>query len=308
MALSRLRGLLVGAKDLDVVHVHRERALEFVLDALEATTPDFALVVQRGNSNLPSERHRQLLLNPRVDVVVAVAGVVRDRLVEGGVPGEKIRVVYGSVDPERFHPDVDGSGFRNDIGVPEDAPLVGLLANLDGKKGHDTFLEACGRVRRIRRDARFVLVGHGDAQDLRRQGDEIGLGGALACAGYREDAPNCLAAFDVSVNSSSRSEGLSGSMRESLVMARPVVCTRVGGNTEVVIDGQTGRSVEPGDPAALADAILWTLDHPREASEMARRGRESVLSEMHPDVRQAKLEALYRELLSARRRDVQSTS
>jgi len=291
-----------------VVHAHRERALEFVLDAIGDTVSGFALVTQRGNSNAPSKRHRRLLADPRVDLVVAVAGVVRDRLVAGGIPEEKVHVVYGSVDPERFHPGVDGSGVRRELCVPEGAPLVGLLANLDGKKDHVTFLEASARVRRIRPDARFVLVGRGDDRDLRRQGVELGLGEAVIFAGFREDVPECLAAFDVSVNSSSRSEGLSGSIRESLVMARPVVCTRVGGNTEAVVDGETGRLVDPGNPEALAEAILWTIDHPDEAAGLARRGREFVLSEMHPDVRQARLETLYRELLSRRRRDIRSTS
>jgi len=308
VGLARMRGRLAAGARLDVVHVHRERALEFVLDATVEGTPGFVLVVQRGNSNPLSSRHRKLLCDPRVDGIIAVAGEVRDRLLEGGVPEERIRVIYGSVDPERFHPGVDGSGLRRELGIPSDAPIVGILANLDAKKDHRTFLQACARVHRARPEARFVMVGRGDAQGLRTYGEELGLGGEMVFAGYREDVPECLAAFDVSVNSSSRSEGLSGSIRESLAMARPVVCTGVGGNTELVVDGRTGTLVEPENPEALAEGILRALDRPEEAEAMARRGHDLVLKEMHPDVRQSRLEALYRELLSARRRDLRSTS
>jgi glycosyltransferase involved in cell wall biosynthesis len=291
----RLRRLIRGA---DVVHVHRERALGFVLRALPPGPPPFALVGHRGNSNPLSARHRALLADPRVDVVVAVAREVRDILVEGGLAPERVRVIYGSVDTEAFRPGLDGARLRRDVGVEASAPLVGLLANLDGKKDHGTFLAAAARVRRERPETRFVLVGGGDEEPFRRRAAELGLGEVIRFAGFREDAAACLAAFDVSVNCSDRGEGLTGAVRESLAMARPVVCTRVGGNAELVEDGRTGRLVEPGDPEALAEAILWTLAHPGEAAVLAARGRETVLREMRPEVRQARLEGLYREILA----------
>ncbi len=295
LGLRRLRRILA---DADIVHAHRERALAFVLTALGHGPTPFALLAQRGNSNPVRPKVKRIFLDPRLDMIVAVAQTVRDGLVGAGVPGERVRVIYGSVDTGRFHPEVDGSALRDELGVAGGVPLVGVLANLDGKKSHGDFLLAAALVLESRPDARFVAIGGGDVAAHQQRAEALGLGSAVRFVGFREDTPACLAALDVSVNCSTRSEGLTGALRESLAMARPVVCTEVGGNGELVVDGETGVLVAPGDVEALARGILWTIENPEEALERAGRGRRIVEEEMTDGIRLGRLEKLYREILA----------
>ncbi len=67
---------------------------------------------------------------------------------------------------------------------------------------------------------------------------------------------------------------------EAMAMGKAVVCTRTPGQTDVIVDGENGLYVEPGDPDSLRAAIQWLLDHPREAEQMGSNGRRLVEQEM----------------------------
>jgi len=108
-----------------------------------------------------------------------------------------------------------------------------------------------------------------------------------------------LSALQVSVSASATAwEGLSGVMRESLALGRPVVCTDVGGNRELVRDGDTGRLVRPGDPAALAAAILDLLRDPGAARRLGENGRRLAEVTFSNAGRAAAVESVYRRVLA----------
>jgi glycosyltransferase involved in cell wall biosynthesis len=100
--------------------------------------------------------------------------------------------------------------------------------------------------------------------------------------GERSDIPSLLGAADVFVLSSI-TEGISVALLEAMSMARPVVVTAAGGNTELVKHGQTGLLALPSDPRSLAEAILHLLRNPHEAHTMGIAAREFVVQ--HYDVR-----------------------
>jgi glycosyltransferase involved in cell wall biosynthesis len=128
----------------------------------------------------------------------------------------------------------------------------------------------------------------------------VPLAAQLRFTGPRQDIPAVLAALDVSVSASATPwEGLSGVMRESLAMARPVVCTDVGGNRELVRDGETGRLVPPGDPAAMAGAIEDLLAQPARARALGAAGLRLAREKFSNETRARTIEALYRRLVAA---------
>jgi glycosyltransferase involved in cell wall biosynthesis len=90
-------------------------------------------------------------------------------------------------------------------------------------------------------------------------------------------------------------------MRESLCMKRPVVCTDIGGNGELVRDGETGRLVPPDDEGAFVEAVIDLLTHREDAHRMAQAGYELVLHDFTEEVRINKLERLYYQLVDAQR-------
>jgi len=295
-SLFRLRALL-RRHSFDIVHAHREDAISRLLWAtLGMKRP--ILVANRGNTYPLARLERYVLSRPRYRKIVAVAHEVKRVLVDEGIDPGKIEVIYGALDPEEFSPAIDGAAVRRELFPDEPgAPIVGMLANLDRKKSHDTFLRMAARVLERRPDVRFAAVGRGHAEKFTDLVDQLGLRGKVVFPGYRIDAAATLAGFDVSVNTASKGEGLTGAIRESLAMERPVVVTDVGGNREIVRHGETGLVVPPLDPAAFADAVLRLLDDPVEAAEMGRRGRRLVVELMSIAVRGDAIEALYADAL-----------
>ena len=290
-------GRLLAAERFDVVHTHKDRALKFVL-MTGSPRPFGALVVNRGVSYPLDAKELALYRSPGIDRFVAVAGGVRDALVGSGLEAGRIEVIYGGVDPERFHPDVDGAPLRHELAIPADAPVIGMIANLDPKKSHRSFLDAAARVLRDAPEAYFLAVGQGDPAPLAAEARSLGLEGRLLFTGFRTDIPEVIAALDVSVNTAKDGEGLTGGLRESLAMAAPVVCTDVGGNRELVRHGETGIVVPAGDTEAMARAILDLLADPDRAGRLGRAGRDLVLEGFTNAVRAESMERLYREVLA----------
>ena len=146
-----------------------------------------------------------------------------------------------------------------------DGTVVGNVARLAEQKGQRTLLAAAPLVLERRPDVRFVIAGEGE---LRAELE----GGPVELLGARDDVPDLLASFAVFAFPS-RYEGLCLAVIEAQAAGVPVVATPVGGIRETVVEGETGWLVPPDDPRALAERILWVLDHPEEARAVADEAR-----------------------------------
>ena len=249
LVIGRLAWLVL-TRSVDIVHAHRAHAHSLGLLAAAVTRRPFVLsrrVSFRPKDNVGS---RLKYRSRAVARIVAVSRAVKDVLVDFGVPTNRIDVVYSGSDPSVYRAGRDGGRVRRELGIAEDAALVGKVANFyRGWKGHDTFLAAASEVLEREPRARFLLVGHEtDGAKMRAMVEQAGLAGSVSLAGYRTDVPDVLAALDVSVNSPRAGEGLSGAVRESLAAGVPVVATDVGGNRELVVDGETGLLVPARGP------------------------------------------------------------
>jgi glycosyltransferase involved in cell wall biosynthesis len=176
--------------------------------------------------------------------------------------------------------------------------MVGRLVRI---KDVPTFLRAARLVRAQRADARFALVGDGEERaGLEALGRELGLDDAVTFFGWRRDLAAVYGDLDVVVNAS-RNEGTPVALIEALAAGRPVVATRVGGTPDLLGAGERGLLVPPGDPEALARAVLETLDQSEAARRRASAGREHVLARHSADRLVRDVDALYRELRAAKK-------
>lgn len=174
-----------------------------------------------------------------------------------------------------------------------------------GIKGHEVLLQAAPIVLAVIPDTLFLLVGggwgpEGDAyqRQLEALAAELGVAHAVRFTGPRSDIPDTLAAFDVSVQCS-LNENLGGSI-ESLLMARPLVASAVGGLVDAVLHERTGLLVPPGDAPALALAIVRLLRDRSLADRVAADGRAHALSLLTLDTTIDNLETLYTREMTAR--------
>ena len=181
-----------------------------------------------------------------------------------GISAKRIVRIHNGVDTQRFRP-ATAVGISGEpiAGCPFDAEshwLVGAVGRMDAIKDHPNLARAFVQALRTNpaaaRDFRLVIVGDGA---MRRQTEEIlaaaGVSEMAWFAGERADVADIMRGLDCFVLPS-RGEGISNTILEAMATALPVVATRVGGNSELVEDGLTGRLVPASHPKALAEAML----------------------------------------------------
>ena len=223
-----------------------------------------------------------------------------------GLPAH-LRRIPNSIDLREFHPRNDGGGVRAELGIPAEAPLLGLVCRLDHWKGVDTFIRAAALCAEECPGAHFVVVGgpvegrEEYAGEMRQLASDLGLEGRLHFTGWRYsagDMPQVHAALDVLVLASSWPEPFGLVLLEGMATGKPVVATNHGGPREICADGETGLLVPPRDPRAMADALLTLLRDPARASAMGQAGRRRAenLFDRERCIRQ--LEQLYEEVLA----------
>ena len=211
----------------------------------------------------------------RADLVVSISPAISAELVAAGYDRAKIRMLPNGVpipaEPWRPRPD-----WRT-------APRAAFVGRLAPEKGLDVLIDAWPIVRARHPDARLVLIGEGPMRpELERQVDRLGLRGAVDLPGASSDPGEALRDSDLFVLPS-REEGMSMALLEAMALAVPSVATAIPGNLGLIADGLHGRLAPPGDPEALAAAILdqWAdpgLARPRTMAGASRLRVEAEFS------------------------------
>ncbi len=190
----------------------------------------------------------------------------------------------------------DAAALRASLGIPPEAPVVGIVGRLAREKGHDCFLETAARIRRRRPDAHFVIVGAGPLRArLERLSDSLELGGSVCFAGHQPDVVPYLSMFSVCVMPS-LSEGFPLAALETLAAGTPAVLTDLDAYRGVYVDGQDVLIVPVNDPEATAAAALRLLDDPGLAERLAGNAQR-VLSACTLEAVTSRYLALYERML-----------
>lgn len=305
MVPVRIRSAVDPAAFLTLRRLISERAVALVHTHSSADSWVATLVakslgrpVVRGRHVSIAIRRRRALIYRLADRIITSGQAVRAMVAAAGVPAERIVAISAGVDTARFHPGVSGRSVREELGAS--GPLVGLVANIRGSKGHNVLLESVPRILGAVPEVRFLIVGDGVGyDDVRRRVTELGLTASVRMTGFRRDIPEVMAALDVLAVPSIRSEATSQVIPQALAVGTPVVASTVGGSPELIRDGETGRLVPPGDARALAEAILELLRDPPKARAMARAGQAEVLGGFALNTMMARTTAVYAELLGA---------
>jgi glycosyltransferase involved in cell wall biosynthesis len=218
---------------------------------------------------------------------------------ERAVPADRVRLIWNGAPLDEFAPagHERGARVRRELGLDEDAFVVGSIGRLNAQKGHRFLLDAAAPLCRSRAEVRVLVVGDGDLQgDLREQAAGLGLAHRVVFAGHRTDVPDLLAALDVFCISSLY-EGTPLALFEAMAAGRTIVSTAVDGCREVLQDGENALLVPPGDAGALASALEGAAADPDLRKRLARRAlADSRQYDVQACVEQ--MEALYDEVLA----------
>ncbi len=303
VALKRL----IKEREFDIVHTNTGAVWGGSLAARWAGVPHVWHVREIVESPEALSHFMAWQVGTFSDRIVAISTAVARHLTDLNPRGaNKISVIPNAVDTERFSPSVDGSALRLEWGIPPDEMLVGVAGRVHPWKGQDVLIEAMPLVLKRIRGVRFVIVGDvtPDRTALREslmlRAEELGVADRLVWAGYRSDVPQVMAALDVLVVPSTSPEPFGRTILEAMASGTPVIATAHGGPLDIIEEGKTGLLVPPGDPAALAVAIIQMAEEPEWRKRMGDAGRSEVLEKYTLDRYVDRVLEVYEEVLRGR--------
>jgi glycosyltransferase involved in cell wall biosynthesis len=206
-----------------------------------------------------------------------------------------VSATCGAVDLDALDVTVDRERIRAELGVPEGAKLIGVVARMQAHRRFDLLLEALGQIVREKPDVYLVLIGRGTQAErvVRTPAREMGLDANVILAGYRvEDYAQVLGAMDVFTFLVPGSDGTCRALLQAAALGLPLVGTRRGAIPEIISNGQTGLLVSE-EPAAIAAAWAGLLDDPVRRREMGEAARRDAFIRFRPDRFAAWMEGFY---------------
>ncbi len=237
------------------------------------------------------------LTNRLMDMTIAVSESSREMLIRNyGIPGEKIVSIRNGVDLSQFDTAFDTNAMRVDLGLRASDPVAVFVGRMADRKGHISALKAVAEIRKRIPGYRLVFVGEGEIEkELRAEAMALGLTTEVIWAGFRRDVPAILASVDLLILPS-EDESLPFVILEAMGSRLPVVATDVGGISEQIEDGVTGRLIRPRDVAGLAKAVIDVLDRPDRGKSLGEAGRRKLEAEFSIEASVGRVSEIYRDI------------
>ncbi len=200
--------------------------------------------------------------------LLAVSAATRNFYTHAGVDEAKTFVCHNGVDLSRFRPRAPTGFVHRELGLPQDAPLIGAVGQIGIRKGLHILLQAAQRICASNSDVHFVVFGQrysqkAEAVEYERQLHQAAsadvLAGRFHFPGIREDMESVLNEITVLAHAA-RQEPLGRVLLEAAACGRPIVATDVGGTREIFPDESSAAIIVPSDDwERLADALLAVL-------------------------------------------------
>ncbi len=300
--LGKLRSTAAERK-VDVVHAHNFVPNYYAAMALfgAKNAPVLVSTCHDMGTRLSNRRLRWIyrLSLLRTRRVAMVGQQVHDRYVASGlVKAETAETVLNGIPVRRF----TGSAARrlaarNAMGIAADVPVIGSVGRLVSLKNQRLLIEVLPALLARHPALRLVIVGDGPLESaLRAQASSLKVEGQVNFLGQRADVADLLPGFDIFALPS-LTEGLSIALLEACATRVAVVATAVGGNPEIVKDGQTGLLVPPEDGPALREALAALLADPALRGRLGSRASEWVVAHASIDALCSTYDRFYRRVL-----------
>jgi len=286
----------------DVLHMLDKRA---TMNGLMASIGiDIKLIAYRGiigNIAYWSPQSWLYLLNPRLDRIICVCEAIRQSLLDLGMPGIRMRrdvpvTIHKGHRPELYEGEAED---LEQYGIPDDTFVVACTVRAVPRKGVPVFIEAISGLP-PGLNIHFLMAGTSMDSELHRKlVASSPYASNIHLFGFLKRMPWILKNVDVSVLPSLKREGLPRAMLEAMIAGVVPIVTDVGGSPELVVEGQSGFVVEPGDPEAIRDRILRLYNDREMLKRMSAAARQRVLTEFTIEKTARETISVYRDLFGS---------
>ncbi len=291
--------------DIKIIHTHDFYTNVFGMAAASLARLPVRIASMRETAEMrtPAQKKVQRAAYALAHQIIANSKAVQETLIREGLAKDKISVIYNGLDVTHVSTTTSRSDALSLFGLPPDPSrprqFVTIVANMRHEvKDYPMFLRSAQRVVEAVPNAAFLLAGEGElANEVRRLASELGISDAAFFLGRCENIAELLSISDVCVLSS-KAEGFSNSILEYMAAGCPVVATNVGGASEVIMEGETGHLVSPGDDATMASRIILLLRDPERARQFGAAGKRLVERNFSCEAQLTKTEELYNRLLA----------
>uniref|UniRef100_A0A7C5UT94 Glycosyltransferase n=1 Tax=candidate division CPR3 bacterium TaxID=2268181 RepID=A0A7C5UT94_UNCC3 len=221
-------------------------------------------------------------------------------LVKNGYNREKFWVIHNGINIEEFSLSLNRESIKQHYKLPLSKPVITCVANLRSEKGHKDLILALNYLKKAGKTFVALFIGEGEMeQDLINSVKSLNLDNDILFLGSRstKEIANLLSVTDIFVLSSLR-EGLPTSIIEAMASGCPVVATRVGGVPELVVDGETGFLITPGDVKELTLKLMLLLNNSELRANMGMAGKSRAVTQFSLHKMVAEYESLYKNLFN----------
>ncbi|MHC4123086.1 MAG: glycosyltransferase [Planctomycetota bacterium] len=270
--LPRLAKILKQEK-IDIVHTHNPGAL--IYGTLAAKLAGIPVIVNTRHGRA-KRRVNGLIWNMN-SAVIAISEDAKERLLKHNrLNSNKLKVIYNGVETKHFRNVVNAKTKKQLLNIDKSRLVIGTVSRLSEEKDQLILIDSLARVSQVFDNVVLVFVGDGPLRSkLKKHAEKTGVKNKVIFLGFRKDVAKIINTFDI-FTLSSLMEGVSVSLLEAMAAGKPVVVTNVGGNPEVVVDGETGFLIPPKNPDKTAEAMIKLLKNPELAKRMGNAGRKRV--------------------------------
>lgn len=232
--------------------------------------------------------------------VHTVSESLRRDLIGWNFSESKTVSVTNGVDTDRFQPTENKVISRQDLGLPENGPLLGMAGRYSEFKGHMLLLEAFDQLCEKRSDLHLLLVGAGGAEEVQVMAriKESSYGDRIHVVGHQEQPEHYYRAMDLMVFPSTH-EGLSNAVLESMACGVPVLASDACGNDEAITNQENGYLEAIDSEELLSDAVIRILDDQKNLEATGKKAREHMVENFSIDSMVQGYSQLYREISGA---------
>lgn len=189
---------------------------------------------------------------------------------------DKLQVIFNGVDIEAYENGAHGAVKRQDLNIPEDAFVVGMVGRISQQKAPDVFIKMAKQVKDEVPNAHFIIVGNGNQEDeIRKYAKDNGFSDSLHITGWVDDPMSYVELFDVACLLS-RWEGFGLALPEYMMAGKPIVASRVDAIPNIIRNGENGLLVEMDDDIGACEAVLRIYWDKSLKDKLVLQGMEDV--------------------------------
>jgi glycosyltransferase involved in cell wall biosynthesis len=299
-----VRALTPIIREFDPALIHLNDSVALMQHGALAARRTHTPAIVHGRALVPTSAFDRRILVPGLKGMIFISQAVAQDQLQGVAKPPPVRIIPNAVDIAQFEQPVDREAVRRDLGIPPNAPLVGMIGRIISWKGQHIFIEAFARLRQRYPQAMAILVGDADTVQgeqygaaLRERTRALGLEKNLLWLGHRRDIPQLLGALDMLVHCSVRPEPFGRVLIEGMAAGVPVIASEAGGAVEIVENGVTGLLTPPGDVPALTLAMSRLMEEDALRERLRANGRRRVRERYDIPSHAAAVEDFYRALL-----------